>query len=272
VYALAFDLYLKFTLKILQVFEPVSSGKIGLEEITGVDEMGIIAYDIYTGANRENEGGGRVNFRKISDRELRCVVSVDEIRANGLEISDLLRKSDKTYEFFEYLVAEGQEETGFEKSGPMSVEGVFMNGSLELIFRSVEECEYEDYDEVDEPIQSMPTMPDLDSEDEDVLKLLQVRFTDLNRLMAFCRLFSFADHVPSSLFMLDGRYVLLMDLDDCSRSEIGNFCMLANEYGTYSVYGDLQASQIMEHGRLICEDALYYLHELDKKSKVAGNP
>ena len=86
-------------------------------------------------------------FRKISDRELRCSVSVEEIRANGLEVSDLLKRSDKTYEFFEYLVQEGQEETGFEKNGPMSVEGIFLNGTLELIFRSVDEDEADEWEE-----------------------------------------------------------------------------------------------------------------------------
>ena len=88
-----------------------------------------------------------MNFRKVSDRELRCSVSVEEIRAKGLEVSDLLKRSEKTYEFFEYLVQEGQEETGFEKSGPMSVEGIFLNGTLELIFRSVDEDEAGEWEE-----------------------------------------------------------------------------------------------------------------------------
>ena len=54
----------------------------------------------------------------------------------------------------------------------------------------------------------------------------------------------------------------VMDLDDCERSEIGAFCMLANEYGLESAYGDLQASQVMEHGRHICDDAVYRIHEM----------
>jgi negative regulator of genetic competence, sporulation and motility len=204
-----------------------------------------------------------MNFRKISDHELRCVVSVEEIRANGLEVSDLLKRSDKTYEFFEYLVAEGQEETGFEKNGPMSVEGVYANGSLELIFRSMEEF-VDDEDDEDEPVDEIPDVSDIDPDGEEALKLLQVQFTDMNRLCAFCRLFPYVEHVPSSLYEMKGNYVLVMDLDDCSRGEIGTFCMLANEYGTGSVYGDLQAGQVMEHGRLICDDALYHLHALGK--------
>ena len=61
----------------------------------------------------ERKRGGRMNFRKVSDRELRCSVSVEEIRAKGLEVSDLLKRSEKTYEFFEYLVQEGQDDTSF---------------------------------------------------------------------------------------------------------------------------------------------------------------
>ena len=33
-----------------------------------------------------------MNFRKVSENELRCSVSVEEIRANGLEVSDLLTR------------------------------------------------------------------------------------------------------------------------------------------------------------------------------------
>jgi negative regulator of genetic competence, sporulation and motility len=203
-----------------------------------------------------------MDFRKISDHELRCVVSVEEIRANGLEVSDLLKRSDKTYEFFEYLVAEGQEETGFEKNGPMSVEGVYANGSLELIFRSMEgfaeDVEEEDIDDLE------PDLPDLNFNRQEVLKLLQVRFTEINRLCAFCRLFPFVEHIPSALYEMKKGYALVLNLDDCTREEIGTFCMLANEYGTSSVYGDLQASQVMEHGRFICDDALFRLHALGR--------
>ena len=47
-----------------------------------------------------------MNFRKVSDHELRCSVTIDEIHENGLEVSDLLKKTEKTYSFFEYLVQE----------------------------------------------------------------------------------------------------------------------------------------------------------------------
>lgn len=207
-----------------------------------------------------------MNFRKVSDRELRCSVSVEEIRANGLEVSDLLKRSDKTYEFFEYLVQEGQEETGFEKSGPMSVEGIFLNGTLELIFRSVDEDELEEWEErereeefYEEPV---PSLPDIDPDNGEALKLIQVRFASAGLLYRFCQLLTFADRVPSSLYQMEGDYVLVLDLDDCTKAQIGAFCMLANEYGTQSIYGDLQASQVMEHGRHICDDAAFRIHEM----------
>ena len=211
-----------------------------------------------------------MNFRKVSDRELRCSVSVEEIQAKGLEVSDLLKRSEKTYEFFEYLVQEGQEETGFEKSGPMSVEGIFLNGTLELIFRSVDEEEAGDWEEREEEADFdalMPSLPDIDPESGEVLKLVQVRFASAGLLYQFCQLLPFAEKVPSSLYQADGEYVLILDLDDCTRTEIGAFCMLANEYGTQSAYGDLQASQVMEHGRHICDDAVFRIHEMKPVEK-----
>ena len=207
-----------------------------------------------------------MNFRKVSDRELRCSVSVEEIRAKGLEVSDLLKRSEKTYEFFEYLVQEGQEETGFEKSGPMSVEGIFLNGTLELIFRSVDEDEAGEWEERENEEEyyeaPMPSLPDIEPENGEVLKLVQVRFASAGLLYRFCQLLPFAEKVPSSLYQADGSYVLILDLDNCTRSEIGAFCMLANKYGAQSTYGDLQASQVMEHGRHVCDDAVYHIHEM----------
>ena len=209
-----------------------------------------------------------MNFRKVSDNELHCSVSAEEIRANGLEISDLLKRSDKTYEFFEYLMQEGQEETGFEKNGPMSVEGVFLNGNLELIFRTVDMDEdiegWEEREEMQtEQLPEAPSLPVFSEDDEDAeLKLMQVRFASAGRLYRFCQLFAFAEKVPSSLYEMEDSYILIMDLDACTRPEIGSFCMLVNEYATESCYGDLQASRVLEHGRLICDDAVYRIAQM----------
>ena len=113
----------------------------------------------------------------------------------------------------------------------------------------------------------MPSLPEINPENGEVLKLVQVRFASAGLLYQFCQLLPFAEKVPSSLYQTDGMYVLVLDLYDCTKSEIGAFCMLANEYGTDSAYGDLQASQIMEHGRHICDDAVYRIHEMKPAEK-----
>lgn len=200
-----------------------------------------------------------MNFRKVSEHELHCSVSVEEIHENGLEVSDLLKRSDKTYEFFEYLVQEGREETGFEKEGPMSVEGVFINGNLELIFRAVNEDDDEEQWEEHEAVSAagqLPPLTELDPEQEVPLKLLLVQFDSMRQLYDFCRQVPFAEQIPSLLYQMDHRYWLVVEMDECTRQEIGTFCMLINEYASGGVYGDLQASRVMEHGRLLCEDAL----------------
>ena len=56
-------------------------------------------------------------------------------------------------------------------------------------------------------------------------------------------------------------------MDHCTKEEIGAFCLLANEYGTESAYGDLQASQVMEHGKHIWDDAVYHIHEMKPVEK-----
>ena len=99
--------------------------------------------------------------------------------------------------------------------------------------------------------------------DENVLmKLVQVSFTSIERLTKFCRLLSFASKIPSSLYQIKNKYILILDLDDCNREEIGAFCLLVQEYGQGSLYGDLQASNVMEHGKLLLDDACYRLHQM----------
>ena len=61
---------------------------------------------------------------------------------------------------------------------------------------------------------------------------------------------------------MDENYILIMDLDACTKPQLGAFCMLVNEYATESRYGDLQASQVMEHGRFICDDAAYRISQM----------
>ena len=89
----------------------------------------------------------------------------------------------------------------------MSVEGIFLNGTLELIFRSVDEDEDDDWEEHEsEEIayeQLTPSLPDIDPDSEEVLKLVQVRFASAGQLYQFCQLLPFAETVPSSLFQAD---------------------------------------------------------------------
>lgn len=214
-----------------------------------------------------------MNFRKVSENELHCSVSAEEIRENGLEVSDLLKRSDKTYEFFEYLMREGQEETGFEKNGPMSVEGVFLNGNLELIFRCLDiDEENEFWEELESGIPKLqrdePPQPDIMDADGDELQILQLRFSSVARLHAFCKRLQISSKIPSTFYELDGNYVLVVDMDACTKQELGTFCMTANEYGAESIYGDLQASYVLEHGRYICDDPLHFLGQMGQAESV----
>ena len=206
-------------------------------------------------------------FRKISDTELRCSLTDEEIRAYGLQVSDFLCRSDKSIEFLEHLMEEGQEETGFEQSGPMSVEGILFQNKLELIFRAIDVDQMENLEKGELPFfqtsaADADAQPDFKNDSTEILQLMQVRFSSLDRLLTFCRLLTFPETVRSLLYAEDDGYVLLADLDACSRTQLGAFCMLVNEYASGSIYGDLPASHLMEHGELICEEPIRLLPRL----------
>ncbi len=205
-------------------------------------------------------------FRKISDKELRCRLSGEEIRAQGLKVTDLLVRSDKTLEFFEYLVQEAREETGFEKTGPMSVEGVLFQDNLELIFRNIDEESLSEAIDSDFPEISMPklqdALEDIDESSDGVVQLMQVSFESFDSLLSFCSRISFPGLLHTMLYREENGYILLIDLDECNKQQLGALCMLVNEYAHSCTYGDLQASWLLEHGDPICEDPLWLFAQL----------
>ena len=75
-----------------------------------------------------------MDFRKVSDNELRCIMTIDEMREKGMEFGDLMKRNEKTTDFFEDIMSEASDEVGFEPDGPMTVEGTFVGGKLELTF------------------------------------------------------------------------------------------------------------------------------------------
>lgn len=206
-----------------------------------------------------------MKFNRVSETELHCKISLEEIKERGFEISDLMSRGHRAWEFFESVIEEGEDATGFEKEGPMSIEGSFVGHDLELIIRSVDM----DPEELKKMMEQGGAAPTLEketlpvyvpvfseqmTEDEAVhFKPVAVGFLSMEKLLDFARRVVTRE-ARIALYTIYDLYVLVYDLDDCDHTEIGQFIQLANEYAARVIYGDNLIMFLYEHGKCITKD------------------
>ena len=220
-----------------------------------------------------------MRFDKISDTELRCRIPIEEIRKEGLEPNDLLKRDEKAYNFLQDVIRRGEEETGFENNGPMSVQGTVTNNSLELIFRVLREEDVEAFrQQLDRErmeylcdMRSKPVLPPQAEDTSTWLEPITVIFNDIADVYSFARRLNI-NGSTASLYTYRDKYVLRYDFDECgktpagdicqivTRSDAGRLCQLANEFSCQAVYGQKNAAFITtEHGRLITKNFMIFV-------------
>ena len=77
-----------------------------------------------------------MRFKRISTDTVRCIVTQDELQANGLAMDDFLSNDGKTEEFLRKMIALAEQETGFKvQGGPMTIQvAVLPENTLALTF------------------------------------------------------------------------------------------------------------------------------------------
>ena len=55
-----------------------------------------------------------MRFKRISTDTVRCIVTQDELKENGLEMDDFLSNDGKTEEFLRKMIALAEQEVGFK--------------------------------------------------------------------------------------------------------------------------------------------------------------
>ena len=64
-----------------------------------------------------------MRFKRISTDTIRCIVSEEELEANGLQVDDFLANDGKTEDFLRKMVALAEQEVGFKvQGGPMTIQ------------------------------------------------------------------------------------------------------------------------------------------------------
>ena len=97
---------------------------------------------MYTVREKE-EGGEGMQIKKINDRQIRCVVTTEDLEAHQLTVKELRYGSTATSALFREVVAAASSQYGFnEEELPLMIEAVpIQNGELLLIISAVEDAE-----------------------------------------------------------------------------------------------------------------------------------
>ena len=208
-----------------------------------------------------------MRFHKISDRELRCQIPIEEIKKEGLELNDILKRDERAYNFLQHVIQKGEEETGFENNGPMSVEGTVVDNALELVFRVLSEEDVENFKRNFEAnrfdrtfnIESKPVLPISLDENSPWIEPIAVLFDDISSAFAFARRIDIKGSVVCLYKYMD-QYVLRYDFIGCTKAEAGRLCQLANEFSRKALFGQSHSAMVTtEHGKLITSDFMGFL-------------
>ncbi|MCD7738540.1 MAG: adaptor protein MecA [Lachnospiraceae bacterium] len=246
-----------------------------------------------------------MKIERISENQIRCTLTRDDMMKRSLKLSELAYGSEKARNLFRDMMRQAELEVGFQAEDiPLMIEAIPYSEYVVLLITKVEDPE-----ELDTKFSSFaPGIRD-ESAYENVLAGLSSTASEVLDLFrriqdsvsapelpdgtgtetvpeeetSYTRLFSFStlDHVirlakltqnfydaPNSLYKdaLYGTYLLIVTIGEMSREDYNRFCNLVTEYG--SIHHTPSATQcfLEEHFDPIIKDhALQTLAALQKR-------
>lgn len=227
---------------------------------------------------------------------LRCTLTQEDLRRNGVGLDDFFSNTENAREFLEKLIRIAEEEVGYKANGNMmSIQAaVLPDNNIVLTFSENQVSSTEIIEqlksmvsnkkETKEPkedvkegilkelgekmqIQKIPQHEAEESENTGVEGDYDyiVTFELFPRVLEFCRILSPSEEAVSRLYYLEKEksYYLHADLNCSSRKYVYEFVAASMEYATNIEKNSVRISYLEEHGKVICrERALMALAQL----------
>lgn len=212
-----------------------------------------------------------MRFKRISTDTVRCIVTQDELKENGLEMDDFLSNNGRTEEFLRKMIALAEQEVGFKvQGGPLTIQvAVLPENKLALTFS---EKQVGNLMEILESLRSaMSSLSNAvnDKTKEKVSKepvtaakkdLYLLEFTDLDSLQAFCA--GLADDIEeqlqmnSELYLLEDEnvYCLILRRGEMDEKQICRIMSASIEFMDAVSAHEGQVAYIREHGKIVLTD------------------
>ena len=212
-----------------------------------------------------------MRFKRISTDTVRCIVTQDELKENGLEMDDFLSNNGRTEEFLRKMIALAEQEVGFKvQGGPLTIQvAVLPENKLALTFS---EKQVGNLMEILESLRS--AMSNLSNAVNDKTKekvskepvtiakknLYLLEFSDLDSLQAFCA--GLADDIEeqlqmnSELYLLEDEnvYCLILRRGEMDEKQVCQIMSASSEFMDAVSAHEGQVAYIREHGKIVLTD------------------
>ncbi len=234
-----------------------------------------------------------MKFTRINENAIRCVISHEEMDAQGIDLEELMGNRAKAEEFLRYVLQQARYEINFVTTGDaLNVQlSVTQNGDVSMMISDDQNLavramlmafkeklkEFQDaiensgkvsrsqiQDALTREIQKSTQEILSQAEDSDPLEMeVWAEIADFESCVRLANVLSYLGDIPSSLYRLGDVYYLQMELVQTKRQMAHNVFAIA-EY-SQNMYADgVGAGHIMEQGKCIMKE-----HALVNLAKLA---
>ncbi len=237
-----------------------------------------------------------MNFSKIGEHTIRCVIAETEIEELGYSLDDIMSNNSRTQDFMNYIIdmAEAELDIDFQE-GIKTVRADFLpdhnisltfssnqesqammehlkdiiNGFLESIPKDkIEEIRKQSKDIVNSSKKQKneaTTKDEGDSyADAKPLPIIAIfTFENMDVLVRFAKTLVLKAIPENELYKEKNKYYLIMDLTGSEEKEVLHLSALTDEYASAVAVGEQRSAHIKEHGTCIIEkEAIQMLRQL----------
>lgn len=243
-----------------------------------------------------------MDIKRISDSQIRCAITEEEINEMGFDIDEIIGNTDETQKFMGVLLdkIKEQEAIDVELLSPMVRAELLPDHSMNVIFGGITEEEKKTVlDKVMEMMERLagkkeeasrhdlePSMPfaeqsskaksvveetisvtDSENDDEEIFVKptpFALEFERMEDVIRLSKLFFGKEEIPQSeLYKLNEKYYLLMELQYLSKAGLRPLAVTAVEYRARHLATEMELAYIREHGKcIIKENAICALMQL----------
>ncbi len=216
-----------------------------------------------------------MEFSRIGEHAIKCVISEDEIQELGFTLDEIMSNGERTQEFMNHIFELAEEEFQIKfELGIKTVRAEFMpDHTLSLTFSEhpgaggmVEHLK----DIFHGLLNSIPKekLENVSSyneqkEDENARVIVIYTFHKLETIMCFSKLIDLNPVPKNALYKHEKKYFLLIDVTERTEDEVLRLSVLADEFASHVEVGSARMAFLKEHGIVILkEQAIEQLKEV----------